>query len=456
MRRNGWCSVPGAYARPNGGHFTVADGGHVLRRRPARPRPRRLRPLRSYVEAHNATATVPLRLLSQARFVEKVFFAAGYDGRARVIGFNLPFDISRIAVDVTDGRGRNRGGFSFILSVGNRDKGFKERRHRPRVQVKHSTSTRAFIRFAKPMQADDHWDGEFVDLRTLTFALTGRGHSLASACEAFGAAGKLDPGSHGTMTSGYIDYCRGDVAATLRVYEAGSRDGSTGSTPDSRRIAPTVLPRSPKRSSDAWASPRSYNASRLPSGVIGYAMSTFYGGRAECRIRHVDVPVTLVDFTSSYPTTFALLDLHRYLIAADIRVVDATARSCNAACQGRAGSTVRPRTVARPGAFVELRPGRGHPADPRRLRPVQARLQHRRQPSDQRPVDVVRAPRRRRVRSPHRPRAAGPPRATPTANRHHIGASTPRRCPAVARLTRPRTRIRGSLWSNTANASATT
>src|SRR5271165_3940384 len=58
--------------------------------------------------------TRPIRLLSRSEFVEKVFFGAAYRARARVVGFNLPFDLSRLAIRATEGRDKNRGGFSFV------------------------------------------------------------------------------------------------------------------------------------------------------------------------------------------------------------------------------------------------------------------------------------------------------------------------------------------------------
>ena len=38
-----------------------------------------------------------MRLLSRDVFVEKVLYPLAYEGRSRVVGFNLPFDLSRLA-----------------------------------------------------------------------------------------------------------------------------------------------------------------------------------------------------------------------------------------------------------------------------------------------------------------------------------------------------------------------
>jgi hypothetical protein len=56
----------------------------------------------------------------------------------------------------------------------------------------------------------------------------------------------------------------------------------------------------------------------------GFAMAAYYGGRAECRIRKVQVPVAYCDFRSMYPTVNALMGLWRFLTAQRLRVVDAT------------------------------------------------------------------------------------------------------------------------------------
>ena len=36
--------------------------------------------------------------------------------------------------------------------------------------------------------------------------------------------------------------------------------------------------------------------------ILGIAMQAYYGGRAECRVRRLEVPIVHTDFTSQYPT----------------------------------------------------------------------------------------------------------------------------------------------------------
>jgi hypothetical protein len=76
-----------------------------------------LETLRAYVsrnEPDNAkNGPSKLRLYSRSDFVEKVFWEAIQAG-AKVVGFNLPFDLSRIAVDWSKA---HNGGWSLVLSL---------------------------------------------------------------------------------------------------------------------------------------------------------------------------------------------------------------------------------------------------------------------------------------------------------------------------------------------------
>ncbi|MGI8405373.1 MAG: hypothetical protein ACR2OE_11525, partial [Thermomicrobiales bacterium] len=110
-----------------------------------------------------------------AAFIEEVFFRVLFDLRGTCIGFNLPFDLARLAIAHAPARGRTmHGGFSFQLSPDKR---------RPRIQVKHLTGRAALIQFTVPGEQQtprgmrhrklrvQPWRGTFVDVRTLAGAL---------------------------------------------------------------------------------------------------------------------------------------------------------------------------------------------------------------------------------------------------------------------------------------------
>lgn len=195
--------------------------------------------LQEYARVHPpevaAGVDARLQLRSRAGFLREVFWPAAFECRALVVGFNLPFDLSRLAYDAGKARGWFHGGFSFVFAQV-RDTA-SENRHWPRVRVKHLDSKRAFIGFTRIAKMDrEHripegsadakpdpqytFRGHFLDLRTLAFALTDQSHSLASACEAFGAAhGKEAVQQHGQITTVYVDYNRRDVLATQELLE---------------------------------------------------------------------------------------------------------------------------------------------------------------------------------------------------------------------------------------------
>ena len=173
----------------------------------------------------------PLRLYSRREFA-KVFYRAAYKAQALVVGFNLPFDLSRLAVEVADARRSYGGGFSFALWDYQDENGlWRPDPNRPRLVIKSLNSKQHLFRFTdrrvgdpedyEVVEGDDGkpkrkaFSGHFLDERTLAFALTDRSYSLAKACDDFGVEhGKQKVEEHGVITPAYIDYNRRDVKAT--------------------------------------------------------------------------------------------------------------------------------------------------------------------------------------------------------------------------------------------------
>ena len=284
-----------------------------------------------------------LQLLSRREFVDDVVWRVGFKGRAWIVGFNLPFDLARLAISWGTARGSGSGAFSLTLwDYQAEDGSRRENGYRPRIRVETIDSKRALIRFTRTREPDTvdlipddsedaqpdpayTFQGHFLDLRTLAFALTNRGHTLDSACKTFKVKhGKTKPPRHGVISRKLIAYCRRDVLATAelceRMIEAYERHPIG---------LPPTLARSPAAIAKAYLDamritpPLEQNAN-FPRKRLGLAMSGYFGGRAECRIRRFPVPVVLVDFLSMYPTVNALLGLSRFLTATRIEVVDAT------------------------------------------------------------------------------------------------------------------------------------
>ena len=127
--------------------------------------------IRAYVDARC------IELLTIAEFRSGVFLKYGYVRQGMVVGFNLPFDISRIAVSHGSARREMRGGFSFDLTGNSED---------PRVRVKHLSPRAALIDFGVPGEQETTrawrnrgmrvpaYRGHFVDIKTLASALLSR------------------------------------------------------------------------------------------------------------------------------------------------------------------------------------------------------------------------------------------------------------------------------------------
>ena len=96
--------------------------------------PRDVQTILDYKQKHRADglatgADQELSVLSQSEFVERILWESVRAG-ALIVGFNLSFDISRIAAQWTTA---HNGGFSFVLSELSEKR--VENRHRPRVRI---------------------------------------------------------------------------------------------------------------------------------------------------------------------------------------------------------------------------------------------------------------------------------------------------------------------------------
>jgi hypothetical protein len=323
--------------------------------------------LRAYVSGRwsSADRTDPeaawqLRLHNRQRFAEDVIWRAGYEKKAHLVFFNAGFDISRLAVRAADARASKRskkrakthppdrrfvGGFSlFVWPPGI---------WRPWFKIKHLDSKRALKRFGGPKRIDpDNLDdseedelrafaGHILDCRTLAFALTNEGHSLESACEAFGVPYTKRPVEHGRITPENIDYCREDVEATATLCRALLQEYALHpiELQPTRAFSPASIAKGYLRA--MGITPPSQRLGKVPEGeswasVTGFAMTGYFGGRTETRVRRTPVPVVVLDFKSEYPTVCRLLDAWSILTAERIDAVETDPRQVRSLVDGLA------------------------------------------------------------------------------------------------------------------------
>lgn len=175
-----------------------------------------------------------------------------------------------------------------------------------------------------------HNRGAFVDVKTLASALlTGR-YSLARLADRLGVnAQKLNTDEHGgPLTPEYLAYARADVKATWECFEALAKkyaafeldvpiykilsEASLGKALLSKMGIRPLL-------ADGWYAGKSHR--------FGSIIATYFGGRAEVRLRKKPVEVIHTDFKSMYPTVNAQIGLHDFLTAGGFETYDATAET---------------------------------------------------------------------------------------------------------------------------------
>ncbi len=266
--------------------------------------------------------TIRLTLYSRSAFVERVLWRAIRNG-AMIVGFNLPFDLSRLAVKSAPA---DDGGWSLVLSKRrSRKTGEMEANpERPRIVISAKDSKLAFISL-KGIRHPNEWPhgGRFLDLRTLGWALRNESYTLDSACRDFHVPGKLAHKPTGLVTFKEIKYCLQDGRATTNLLNAMKREFDQHSfelQPD-RAYSPASIA---KAYLDVMNIARPKVKFDVGDKELGIAMQGYYGGRAECRIRKTPVPIVLTDFTSQYPTVNALLGNWDFLTAESIHFQDGT------------------------------------------------------------------------------------------------------------------------------------
>ena len=267
-----------------------------------------------------------LSLMSRSSFVRRIFWKS-VKNRELIVAFNLPFDLSRLAVTSNAGK---KGDWSLALSSlwKNPKTGrIAPNPQKPRILIDALNSKLAFVRLGSILHKSE-WpkEGRFLDIRTLGWALRNRSFNLNGACKAFHVKGKKDYKPSGEISSEEIEYCREDVAATHRALNAMMTEFNRNPIdlhPD-KAYSPASIAKVYLKEMGIKQPKQKFKVSNK---TLGIAMQSYYGGRAECRIRRTPVPVIHTDFTSQYPTVNALLGNWNVLTSSSVRFVDYRAKA---------------------------------------------------------------------------------------------------------------------------------
>jgi hypothetical protein len=280
--------------------------------------------MRGTIDIKSFPPRMDLLVHSRSAFVERVFWKAVKRGDL-IVGFNLPFDLARLAVQWRIAR---NGGWSLILSLRRSVKTgrLEPDPYRPRIRVTARNAKSAFIALTRP-QNPEEWpqSARFLDARTLAFALFGESVSLDRLCkDVLHIKGKRKHEPTGRVTPEELAYCLDDVRATTRALNGLKQEFDRHPL---ERLYPDRVA-SPAGVAMAYADAMGLQPPkekfRISDRACGIAMQAYYGGRCECHIRHTEVPVVHVDFTSQFPSANALLGNWQVLTARDVRFTDAT------------------------------------------------------------------------------------------------------------------------------------
>jgi hypothetical protein len=265
-------------------------------------------------------------------FITEVFYPWAYQRQALVIGHNLFFDLTRFATEWGPGAKRFRGGFYLKLCS------CKHRtcwRHPP-LQYKSLGRFKGLYQFrsvtlpttAVGKRAIKRYKGRFVDTATLGRALLGPGDMSLKGLglRAMAKILKWDsPDFEGPITYHFLGYLVNDVQSTYSLFVA-LRD--LYRRHHLHRPIWSIYSEASlgKGYFQTLGMPRATERTWSVSPVVqGYAMSAYYGGRAEAHIRLKPVQVIYCDFKSQYATVNALMRLQDVLLAKEVSTRHVTA-----------------------------------------------------------------------------------------------------------------------------------
>ncbi len=294
--------------------------------------------LRQYcaAEAERLGEDDAVRLMTKDEFVKTVFSRIAFHVNGLIVGFNLPFEISRLAVRWSKAKSSfYAGGFSLALMDYLDEDGHRRLdRFTPRIAVKPIDSKRSLIGATSVWRGKHDGQpgkprrrGRFVDARSLTYALTGEDLTLESACATFGVELPPQVPLNKISPSGIYALQR-EALAIEQLYGRLTRMHST--------VAAVITPEQTYSAASVGKGCLRAMGVHLPEITVdpalgmnadqltGLAMASYFGGRAECRIRRIPVPVTYLDFRSMYPTVNSLMGLWDLLTAEEILAEDAT------------------------------------------------------------------------------------------------------------------------------------
>jgi hypothetical protein len=290
--------------------------------------PEELRVLRRFVK----NSAFELETIDEFR--RKVFLKY-LKASALIVAYDAPREISRIAVKWNKSL-KQRRGFSFYFRLFKDKKTGKVRPsgYEPGLSIESLDASKAIYRLIKykfhemDAERDEEEESQAIvhvlDLKTLTNVLTGEVYTLPSACEIFGVPASRSRKPRSRVTKPAIEALLRDVTAELELLNRLSDEfkrHNVDVAPE-RFYSPATLAKAQYTAMGILPPEQKFN---IPEKIQGIAMQASAGGRAECTIRRMPLPITYLDFHAQFSAINSLLDCREILCAERLEFTDFTA-----------------------------------------------------------------------------------------------------------------------------------
>lgn len=257
------------------------------------------------------------------------FFPEVFLNQKLCVGFNLPFDLSRLAGKAGSTNSENPREGNILLE-------FTESSFLPNISIGRMGLAEE-IKFRSrnsgkkggEITPEEKFKGYFLDVAHLFSVLFGSGtehFSLKQVCEMLDTTNKKrETEEHGIITEEYLEYLKYDVRSTADVYralEAVFDEYELSEKPITKIYSGASIGKAffKKMGIEAFL-----DQNRNTNSVnLGRIMETFYAGRVECKLRLEEREGEVLDFTSMYPSVIVLLGLWEFMKATGYYEIDKT------------------------------------------------------------------------------------------------------------------------------------
>jgi hypothetical protein len=269
---------------------------------------------------------------SMETFRRKVFLKYLKAG-ALIVGYDVPFQISRIAVKWHKSQKRRRA-FSFYFRIFRDKKTGKVRPSgfEPGLSIESLDASKAIYRLIKykfhdkDAERDEEQQSSGVhilDLKTLTAVLTGEACTFQSACGIFGVPASRAHKVRPRVTKRAIESLLRDITGELELLNRLRHE-----------LHRHPLDQPPECYYSAATLGKDYFVQmgirppqekfNIPDAFNGIAVQAFFAGRAECTITRTPVPVSYLDFHAQFAAVSSMLNCRELLCAETLEFADFT------------------------------------------------------------------------------------------------------------------------------------